>query len=91
MTAKEMMLEYAVKHNDSQFDKLTNAEFCGKMIKENVVVRRTPTTMTFAHIARKGNTISLTETTETTTTEVTDGKVVFSKSSATITVWEAQA
>ncbi len=89
MNAKEMMIEYATKHNTNSFDKLSTAEFCGKMITEGVVINRTASAKTIARVARTGSTITLTETTVTKTTKIVDGKVVESSVSDAVIIFEA--
>lgn len=74
MNPQEKVLEYARKHNTS--NTYTDEQLAGKMIAENVVIARTPTEITFAHITRTGNQIIITETTRTTTHKVENGKVI---------------
>lgn len=83
MDAKSKMLEYASQHNHSEFDKLTNEEFCGKMIVEGVVVSRTSNSKVIARARREGKAIIVTETTKTQTSKVVNGKVEFGETETT--------
>jgi len=76
MNAQEKVLEYARKHNDSQFDTMTDQELAGQMMMEGVVINRTSNSKTIARIARVGNQIVITETTQTKTMKIENGKLV---------------
>ena len=86
MNAQEKVLEYAHKHNTSQFDKLTDQELAGKMMAENVVISRTVNSKVFAHIRREGNQIIITETTRTTKNRIENGRVLDIETESTVEV-----
>ena len=76
MTAKDQLLAYAKTHNTRAFAKRTDAEFCGQMIVEGVVIARTPGSKTIARAARQGQELVITETTGAEINEIVAGKLV---------------
>lgn len=83
MNAQEKVLEYAHKHNDNT---MTDQEVAGQMVIKGYVINRTPNSKTFARITRQSNQIIITETTETTTHKIENGKVVDYKNVSTVEI-----
>lgn len=78
MNAKQMLLDYAAKHNDGKV--YNNEQFLGKAMTEGVRINDAPGGgIVVANIKREGKTIIVTETVKTDTIEgkkVTSGEVL---------------
>lgn len=73
MNAKQMLLDYAAKHNDRKV--YTDEQWLGKAMTEGIVINRSGSDRTVCNIRREAKTIIVTETLVEKTDLIVDGRM----------------